>query len=633
MARKRVEMDKGILPPLKPFVHPTSSLSITEWNERLRALIRDGASEEAINDVVSRMHRLHVRMNETTVELLVRNVNYHAPDGLAAGEPVVESEETLPKLGAELYDLPASDLPRSFEGATTAIRTRQRKIDAIKASFKKLQQSYTDISSSLAAYAKSNPPTRPNYFAAPFPELEAFQGELRRHYDHWDTLVPQYEAAVVEKAHLAKQWEIDLAAKERKLKQGPDDKALAAQVKEAADAMVEARQQQATAKQHAKDAVAFRDNFKRDKLEQLPQFLEIADYPTPSLSSFVRAYKKRVANLPADNRPLWRVRLKKDQDRLRKLVAEERTLAESSAVIEDEEDAIHDIRVSTDLSRVDYEALAPAGRTEFELMRTAQQARNNALEREQAEIARLADDLPAQQAHASHVLDRLTAIEEQTINELPVGAWSSASRRFAAAAHPAQGRSLEADSLVTFVATYELYRAWLARHGSSRTGTDVSIVTLEALANVVRLAPAYSPAVRIANEMADRLMTVQGGAGVRAVRENVKHLTVSTPADFEPLLPLKVRHEPIHRLLNALATIVGDARPASGVVDAATIGHMEAVSEMLCAHLSGLEKGLFNLEDYAEHSQPKKVEGAVMRSTVERLQKAYEGQTVTLRRS
>lgn len=629
-------MDKGILPPLKPFVYPTSRLSISEWNERLRAMIREGASDQAINELVDRMHRLHVRMNETTVELLVRNVDYRVPEGITSngGSALAdEGTDALPALGAELYDLPESEQPRSFESATTAIRSRQRKVDAVKANFKKLQESYAELSSTLAAYAKSNPPTKPDYFAAPFPELDAFQAELSRHYDHWDALVPQYEAAVVEKAQLAKQWAIDLADKERKLKQNPENsKTLAAQVKESAEATAEARQQHATAQQHAKDAVAFRDNFRREKLEHLPQFIEIPDYPTPSLASFVRAYKKRVATLPADNRPVWRARLKKEQERLRKYAAEERALADSSAALELDEEMIHEIRLSTDLSRVDYSALAQAGRVEFDLMQAAQQVRRDELARERADIAKLADNLPVQQAHASSVLDRLIAIERQTINELPVGAWNSAARRFAAAAHPAHGRSLEADSLVTFVATYELYRAWLARHGATRPGTDVSIVTLEALANVVRLAPAYAPAIRIANEMADRLMTVQGGAGVRAVRENVKHLTVTTPADFEPLPPLAIRHEPIHRLLNALATIIGDARPAAGIVSAETIGHMEAVRDTLRAHLSGLEKGLFNLEDYAEHSQPKKVEGALMRVSVERLANAYGSQIEELRR-
>jgi hypothetical protein len=619
-------MDKGILPPLKQFDRPTSRLSITEWNERLRAMIRDGAPEQEINDVVDRMHHLHVRMNDTTVGLLVRNIHYLNPNGVAGGNSAAEHAEALPALGAELYSLPKASLSQPWASSTTAIRTRIERVNLIKARFHRLQSMYTDISSSLAAYAESDPPYRPDYFAAPFPELDAFQAELRRHYDHWDALVPQYEAAVVEKVKLAKHYALDLASLERKLKQNPTDSALAEQVKEAAELMAEARQQQEMSEQHAQDAVAFRDNFKRDKIEDLPNFLEIEDYPTPSLSAFKGAYDQRKGTLPADNLPMWRGRLDRAKERLQKVARNERALIEASNTLEAEEQKIHEIRASTDISNLDYSTLNSAGKAEYARMRAAQKPRQEALERERALIAQMAGDLSAQQAHADRVLDRLMAIEHQTINELSIDAWSSAARRFAAAVHPAHGRSLEADSLVNFVATYQLYRAWVARHGSTRPGTEISIVTLEALANVVRLSPSYPPAVRIGNEMADRLITVQGGAGVRAVRENVKHLTVLTPADFEPLPPLTIRHVPIHRLLNALATIIGDAKPAAGVVKAETIGHMGAVSETLRAHLHGSEKGLFNLEDYAEHSQPKKVEGARMRVTVERLAKAYQSQ-------
>lgn len=632
LARERLSMDKHILPPAKSFVHRTSRLSIAQWNDRLRALRREGAPHAEVLSLAQEMHRMNVRMDETTVELLVGELDFRAPAGGEAG-----GDSELLSLGSALYVLPEDSLPLSFEKGTTRVRQQQRKIQTVQDNFARLQAAHTSLSAKLAAEVKRNPPTMPHHFEAPFPELDAFQSDLKVHYDEWTALVPQYEAAVTAKA-------ADVAARQADVREAQDvlrdavqrgepelDIAtLRANLQTANDVLKQTREAHATSKEHAKSAVAFRDNFKPRSLARLPEFIPVEGYATPGYEAFVKAYQQRVASLPKDNRAAWRDRLARHRTQLRKLAEDERALADASADVVLAQEAIAEARATTDLSKVDYEALAPAGRAEFDHMREAQQVGHAQVERERALVARLASEYPAQARHAEALLVQLSEIEDVTVNQLGLGGWGSAARRLAAA-RASPDASLAADWLGAFVASFQLYSAWLARHGDGRTGTDVSVVTLEALAAVVKTTPAYPPALQVANDIFGRLLSAQNGAGVRAVRENVKHLDATTASDFEPLAPLAVRHAPIHRLLNALAAIVNDARPKAGVAPN-VLAQMDDVRQTVCSQLDGLEKGLFNLEDYAELSQPKKTEGALMRESVERVAQAYEARIAKLRR-
>lgn len=546
--------------------------------------------------MLKEMRRLHVRTDERTVDILAGHMDLKAADSAdAATESGVETDrQALLALGSELYSLPAPVKTLSFEVGAKRVLDSQKKVKDAQKEHSEIQRGYVEISKILADQVKTSTPRHPHYLARPFPELDAFRAELKAHYNHWAAEVPKYLQAY---------WDA---------KKGLSISATA-----------EEKQEAELKKQHHQDAISFRDTFKpQDPTLYRPRE---DDWATPSFTDFINAYNERVSSMPKSNLSEWRVRLRKHKAALADLAQREWDLPRLILQAAEAEEKLETVRANTDLSKVDYADLPAVGKKAYDLMREVQEARDVVFQHKQVAFGKKAALYADQARHASAIVAQTVQLEHDILFSFPSSSWNIVARRFAAlrTSEDTTG-NLSEDWITAFVSTYQLYSAWHALHENAQSGAEISLVTLQSLSQLVHTTPTYPPALRIVTEITDRLLTAEGGAGVRAVRKNVKHLKADTAYDFLPLPSLNVRHAPVHQLLETITDVLKRTSVPSGGLSPDVRAHMEAVVDTINDQLKGNARGLFDLEDFAENSQPRRVEGAKMRKTVEKLASAFE---------